>query len=158
MENQATAMILCGSTGSGKSRLLDQFNIQSGGALQILRPSLTGVAGPLVQVDWHSHAAVVVDDIESKGWPEGIPPAQELEAAAAAHGKKLILVIQHQDDLHHLGIVLKNRVAPFLVRIVRDATLSLPMQMQGDRLAFDAIGARPPAKKRGKIVQFTPKA
>ena len=125
-----TVIVICGATGCGKSYSLDGLNEKSGGQLQIIRP------GDDVTIDWWRHAAIVIDDFTPNSLANSSLDLTSLEREAKVNKKKLILVVQTLEELHHMKA--SFLYTPILYKVPEyEKILKLPIEIIGQELRID---------------------
>jgi hypothetical protein len=114
----AVVLNITGKSGIGKTILLQKYQQENPGALQILTPTTSGQVFDCKAVDWDHHAAIAIDELWK--WDRGslVAGVTQLEQIATSRGQKLILVSQSEEELNDRGI--KLAAEPALFRVKQD--------------------------------------
>lgn len=122
-----TVVHIHGHTGSGKTKFLEQFNINNGDAIHILQPNQHGAELPSENFGHDGQAAIAIDELAMWDRESVKGAVGRLEDAALTDRKTLILVTQCQSELESLGIELKTK--PLVVNF-NDKSKWLDMRLE----------------------------
>jgi septin family protein len=112
---QPTVLLIIGKSGSGKTTLANMLLGESAGRMAILKPTASLRALFDHEQDWDNCDVLAVDEVRHWDPASLRVGVARLEDEATQRGKKLILILQGQDELERRGIVL--RAEPSVLRI-----------------------------------------
>lgn len=108
--NTPIVMLLVGPSGVGKTELARKMSEHILGRMTILEPKTIG-EHLAATVDWSDLDCLAIDEVSQWDRQSVVMAIRKFEADAREKDKKLLLILQSQQELANLGIVLNSKPA-----------------------------------------------